>query len=91
MFVVILAGGFNRLSEYTDKIPKPMVEIGSKLIWHIMQYYANYGYNNFVVALGYKQEVIKDYLNFKERNSDFSVNLAWRDQAPICTNQRLKT
>ena len=55
MKVVILAGGFGtRLSEYTDSIPKPMVEIGGKpIIWHIMKRYADYGYKDFVVALGY--------------------------------------
>jgi len=64
MKVVILAGGLgSRLSEETDVKPKPMVEIGGKpILWHIMQHYSSYGYNEFVLALGYKSEVIKRYI-----------------------------
>ena len=79
MKVIILAGGFGtRLSEKTEKIPKPMLPIGEKpILWHIMKTYAFYGYNNFFLALGYKSEVIKDYfLNYHTLNSDFTVNLA---------------
>ena len=68
MKVVILAGGYGtRISEHTNKIPKPMVEIGGKpILWHIMKSYADYGYKDFYIALGYKSEVIKDYfLNYK--------------------------
>ena len=63
MKVVILAGGAGtRLSEETDIRPKPMVEIGHRpILWHIMQHYAHYGYNDFVVCLGYKGEYIKKY------------------------------
>ena len=63
MKVIILAGGFGtRLSEYTKLIPKPMVEIGGKpILWHIMNHYAKYGYKDFVIALGYKGQIIKDY------------------------------
>ena len=63
MKVVILAGGFGtRISEHTNKIPKPMVEIGGKpIIWHIMKSYSYFGFKNFVIALGYKSEVIKEY------------------------------
>ena len=63
MRTVILAGGFgSRLSEETVSKPKPMVEIGSDpILWHIMKHYAHYGYNDFVIALGYKGEVIKHY------------------------------
>ncbi len=78
MEVVILAGGLGtRLSEYTDKIPKPMVPIGGKpILWHIMQRYAQYGYKNFVIALGYKGDLIKEYfLRFSQINSDFTVDL----------------
>lgn len=78
MKVFILAGGFGtRLSEYTESIPKPMVTIGDKpIIWHIMNKYAQYGYNDFHIALGYKAEFIKEYfLNYSNLNSDFSVNL----------------
>ena len=63
MKIVILAGGKGtRLSEYTESIPKPMVNIGNfPIIWHIMKIYSHYGFNDFVIALGYKSELIKDY------------------------------
>jgi glucose-1-phosphate cytidylyltransferase len=79
MKVVILAGGFGtRLSEETQIIPKPMVEIGGRpILWHIMKIYATYGFNEFVVALGYKSEVIKQYfLDYYFTNSSLSINLA---------------
>lgn len=75
---VILAGGFGtRLAEYTNIIPKPMVEIGGHpILWHIMNIYAIHGYNEFIVALGYKGEIIKEYfLNYYSLNSDFTVDL----------------
>ena len=61
MQVVILAGGYGtRLSEETTVVPKPMVEIGHKpMLWHIMNLYAFHGFRDFVVALGYKGEIIK--------------------------------
>jgi len=63
MKVVLLAGGFGtRLSEETDIKPKPMVEIGGKpILWHIMKLYSHYGFNEFIVCLGYKGYVIKEY------------------------------
>ena len=63
MKVIILAGGFGtRLGEYTETIPKPMVKIGGlPILWHIMQRYAHYGYQEFFIALGYKAEVIKNF------------------------------
>jgi glucose-1-phosphate cytidylyltransferase len=79
MKVVILAGGFgSRLSELTDHLPKPMVEIGNKpILWHIMKTYAHYGYNEFIIALGYKAEVIKEYfLNFYAFDHDISLDLS---------------
>ena len=78
MKVVILAGGFgSRLGELTDQIPKPMVLIGGMpIIWHIMNIYAKEGHKDFIIALGYKAEVIKQFfLNFKSLSSDFTVNL----------------
>jgi len=79
MKVVILAGGFGtRLSEYTKLIPKPMVEVGGKpILWHIMNHYARYGYKEFVIALGYKGEVIKNYfLQYYTLNNNFTIDLA---------------
>ena len=63
MKTVIFAGGFGtRLGEYTDKIPKPMIEIGSlPIIVHIMDHYAKFGFNDFIIALGYKSDYIKRY------------------------------
>ena len=79
MKTVILAGGFGtRLSEYTKLIPKPMVEIGGRpILWHIMNHYASYGFNDFVIALGYKGEVIKNYfLQYYALNHDFTIDLS---------------
>lgn len=79
MKVVILAGGFGtRLSEYTERIPKPMVQIGGKpILWHIMQIYAKFEYKNFYLALGYKADIVKDYfVNYHTLNADFTVDLA---------------
>jgi glucose-1-phosphate cytidylyltransferase len=79
MKAIILAGGFgSRLSEETVLKPKPMVEIGGKpMLWHIMNTYAVHGVTEFIIALGYKAEVIKAYfLNFYALNNDISVDLA---------------
>ena len=79
MKVIILAGGFGtRLSEYTKLIPKPMVEIGGKpILWHIMNHYAKYGYKDFVIALGYKGQIIKDYfMRYYTLNNDFTIDLS---------------
>ena len=79
MKAVILAGGFGtRLSEETALRPKPMVEVGGKpMLWHIMNIYAAHGVHEFIVALGYKGEIIKEYfLNFYAINNDISIDLA---------------
>lgn len=79
MKVIILAGGFgSRLGHVTELIPKPMLEIaGRPIIWHIMKIYAHYGYNKFVIALGYKANIIKDYFcKLQNYNSDFTVDTA---------------
>jgi len=78
MKVAILAGGLGtRLSEETIIKPKPMVEIGGKpMLWHIMNIFAAQGYKEFVVALGYKGEIIKDYfLNYHNHTRSLTVNL----------------
>jgi len=78
MKAVILAGGLgSRLSEETVKIPKPMVTIGGKpIIWHIMKIFAAQGIKNFVVCLGYRPEVVKEYfVNFQVMSSDIEVDL----------------
>lgn len=77
MKVIILCGGTGtRLKEETEYKPKPMVYIGNKpVLWHIMKIYASYGYNEFILALGYKADYIKDYfLNQKAFTSDFTLN-----------------
>lgn len=79
MKVVILAGGLGtRLMEETEARPKPMVEIGGKpILWHIMKIYEHYGFNEFIICLGYKAQYIKEYfLNYYLYNSDITVELA---------------
>jgi glucose-1-phosphate cytidylyltransferase len=79
MKVVILAGGYGtRLEEETVRIPKPMVEIGGKpILWHIMKIYSYYGYNDFIICLGYKGYIIKEYfVNYHKHMSDMTVDLA---------------
>ena len=79
MKVIILAGGYGtRLGHVTELIPKPMIEIGGRpIIWHIMKIYAHYGYNEFVIALGYKGNIIKDYFyKLQSYNSDFTIDTA---------------
>jgi glucose-1-phosphate cytidylyltransferase len=78
MKVVILAGGFGtRLSEETTLKPKPIVEIGSMpIIWHIMKIYSSYGFNDFVICLGYKGYMIKEYFaNYMLHNSDVTIDV----------------
>jgi glucose-1-phosphate cytidylyltransferase len=78
MKVVIFAGGLGtRLSEETETRPKPMVEIGGKpIIWHIMKLYSSFGFNEFVVCLGYKGYFIKEYfMHYYLHNSDITIEL----------------
>jgi glucose-1-phosphate cytidylyltransferase len=78
MKVAILAGGKGtRLAEATSERPKPMLEIGGRpILWHVMKMYAKYGFNEFVLCLGYKGDVIRDYfLNYAVRNVDATVTL----------------
>ncbi|MFP4088890.1 MAG: glucose-1-phosphate cytidylyltransferase [Cyclobacteriaceae bacterium] len=79
MKVLILAGGFGtRLSEETHLIPKPMVEIGDRpILWHIMKIYSSYGFNDFVILLGYKGYVIKEYFaNYFLHQNDVTIDIA---------------
>lgn len=78
MKVVILAGGYGtRLSEETDIKPKPMVEIGDKpILWHILKYYSNYGFNDFIICLGYKGQFIKNYfINYLYNSNDLKIDI----------------
>jgi len=78
MKLIILAGGFGtRIGERTSVIPKPMIQIGGKpVLWHIMKIYSHYGINEFIICLGYKGEIIKDYfLHYEARNNDFTIDL----------------
>lgn len=96
MKVIILCGGMGtRLREETEYKPKPMVEIGGKpILWHIMKHYSHYGFKEFVLALGYKGDVIRNYfLNFYKYNSDFAVDLANHGNVEIysdCINEDWK-
>jgi glucose-1-phosphate cytidylyltransferase len=78
MKVVIFAGGMGtRISEESHLKPKPMIEIGEKpILWHIMKYYEHYGYNDFIICLGYKGYVIKEYfMQYFMHNSDVTIEL----------------
>ncbi|CAF1479529.1 unnamed protein product [Adineta steineri] len=82
MKVVILAGGAGtRLAELTDIRPKPMVEIGGKpILWHIMKLYSFYGFNEFVILLGYKGYIIKEYfIKYSLNQSDITIDLQNND------------
>lgn len=91
--VVILCGGMGtRLREETEFRPKPMVEIGGKpILWHIMKIYAHYGYKDFVLCLGYKGEIIKEYFyNYKLLNNDFTVELGDNNNIEFYSNHSEK-
>jgi len=78
MKVVLFCGGFGmRLREYSESIPKPMVKIGYRpILWHIMKYYAHFGHKDFILCLGWKADVIKEYfLNFYAFNNNISIDL----------------
>lgn len=89
MKVVLLAGGLGtRLAELTETIPKPMVPIGGHpIIWHIMKIFAHHGADDFVVACGYKGEVIKKYFHdFRVAHSDYAIHLASGEADTLRTN-----
>ena len=89
MKVVILCGGLGtRLSEQTEIRPKPMVEIGGRpILWHLMRGYAQHGFNDFVLALGYKGEVIKcyfvDYCELQSRIVPDTIRSLLRGERPV--------
>ena len=86
MKTIILCGGQGtRLREETEYKPKPMVEIGGRpILWHIMKIYAHYGYSDFILALGYKGNVIKDYfLNYFYYNNDITIQLGNKDEIVV--------
>ena len=77
MKVVILAGGLGtRISEESHLKPKPMIEIGGMpILWHIMKYYSSFGYNEFIICLGYKQYMVKEFfVDYLLHTSDFTIN-----------------
>ncbi|WP_432665321.1 glucose-1-phosphate cytidylyltransferase [Wukongibacter baidiensis] len=89
MKVVILAGGFGtRISEDTHLKPKPMIEIGNKpILWHIMKIYSHYGFNEFIICLGYKGNVIKDYFSkFYLYNSNVTFDFTSTDSMIVHEN-----
>lgn len=89
MKVVILAGGLGtRLSEETSVRPKPMAEIGEKpMLWHIMKIYSHYGFNEFVICLGYKGYMIKEYFsNYFLHNCDVTFDMRTND---MCVHQNV--
>lgn len=82
MKVVILAGGFGtRISEESYRVPKPMIEIGGKpILWHIIKEYSHYGFNEFIICLGYRQQVIKEFFsNYYLNNSDITFDMENND------------
>lgn len=83
MKVVLFCGGFGmRLREYSESIPKPMVNIGYRpILWHIMKYYAHYGHKDFILCLGYKADLIKNYFrNYDEcLSNDFTLSRGGKD------------
>ena len=89
MKVVILAGGFGtRISEESHLRPKPMIEIGRKpILWHIMKTYSHYGFNEFIICAGYKQEVIKDFFaNYALHNSDVTFDFSKGGEVTVHTD-----
>jgi glucose-1-phosphate cytidylyltransferase len=90
MKTVILCGGYGtRIRDVADDIPKPMIPIGGKpILWHIMKSYAYFGYNDFILCLGYKSEIIKDFfINYELRNTDIMVTLGKKTEKLLNGNQ----
>ena len=86
MKVIILCGGLGtRLKEETEYRPKPMVKIGNKpILWHIMKRYSHYGFKDFILCLGYKGEIIKEYFyNYEILNNDFTIELGQHNKIEV--------
>lgn len=82
MKVVILCGGYGtRIRDVAENLPKPMIPVGRfPILWHIMKYYASYGHKDFVLCLGYKSHVIKDFfLNYEAHTKDFTIQLGRKE------------
>jgi glucose-1-phosphate cytidylyltransferase len=89
MKVVIFAGGLGtRISEETDTRPKPMVEIGGKpILWHIMKIYNHFGFSEFIICLGYKGYIIKEYfMHYFLHNSDIAIDIGNNKMEILDTN-----
>ena len=89
MKVVLLAGGFGtRISEESHLKPKPMIEIGGQpILWHIMKEYSSYGFNEFVICAGYKQQVIKEYFaNYYLHRSDITFDFTAQNEMVVHNN-----
>jgi len=87
--VVILCGGFGtRIRDVSDNVPKPMIPIGRyPIVWHIMKYYASFGFKEFILCLGYKSHVIKDFfLNYEAHTKDFTIQLGRKDDVQFHTD-----
>lgn len=89
MKVVLFCGGLGtRIREYSDSVPKPMIPVGQyPILWHVMQYYCHYGHRDFVLCLGYKSNIVKDYfLNFRaETQGDLLITGGTAKYEPIGT------
>ena len=88
--VVILAGGMGtRLREVTERLPKPLVEIGEQpILWHIMKLYSHYGFKRFVLCLGYKSWLIKEFfLRYREHICDFTLQMNGQHRAEFHGNE----
>jgi glucose-1-phosphate cytidylyltransferase len=92
MKVVLFCGGLGtRLREHSDTIPKPLVSVGYRpIIWHLMRYYAHYGHKDFVLCLGYRGDLIREYfLNYREElTNDFTLNGA--DRSVVCHSEDIR-
>src|SRR5258708_12624432 len=90
MKVVLFCGGFGmRMREYSESVPKPMVPIGYRpILWHVMKYYAHYGHKDFVLCLGYKADVIKNYFrNYDECvSNDFLLSGGGKRAELLCSD-----